>query len=69
MSSEAQSSEAKERSFTIVVNGRDKVVTEHTLSFDQIVQLAFPSVDNNTIYTVTFSKGEDKKSCAAGRFE
>ncbi len=43
----------------IVVNGRDKSWTEKTISFEQLVILAFGSYDNNPnkVYTVTYDKG------------
>jgi len=48
---------------TIIVNGRPKHVTQEVLSFDEIVQLAFPGAVGNdtTVYTITFSKGHDPK--------
>ena len=41
----------------IIVNGREKTVTEKKLTYAQIVRLAFDSVDSETIYTVTYKKG------------
>lgn len=51
------------KEITIIVNGRPKVVTEKQLSFIQVVQLAFPdaSINETTIYTVTYKKGNDHK--------
>lgn len=48
----------------IIVNGREKNWSEKTISFEQVVVLAFETyVDNgNTIYTVTYKRGIDKKS-------
>lgn len=53
--------ESKE--FTIIVNAREKKLSDREVSYQQIVELAFGSyVDNeNTVYTVTYSKGEDHK--------
>src|SRR5579863_10279070 len=34
---------AQPRKFTIIVNGQKKVVTTRTVTFDQIVKLAFPA--------------------------
>lgn len=45
----------------IIVNGREKIVTGKTISYDQVVRLAFDSVDPDTIYTVTFKKGHPSK--------
>ncbi len=51
------------KEFTIVVNGREKVVTEKEMSFAAIVDLAFdnPQRGENIIFTVTYRKGEGKK--------
>lgn len=51
------------KDFTIVVNGRAKVVTEAELSFGALVKLAFGSAPNtdNTIYTITYRRGEGNK--------
>jgi Multiubiquitin len=44
-----------DREHTIIVNGRPKKWTEDEISFEQLVQLAFPEVqpNPNTAYTVT----------------
>lgn len=51
------------KEFTIVVNAREKKLGEKEVSYQQIVELAFGSyIDNeNTVYTVTYSKGDDSK--------
>lgn len=48
---------------TIIVNGRPKPVSQKELSFDEIVQLAFPgSVPNDTtLYTITYKRGHGGK--------
>lgn len=44
-----------EKEFKIVVNGRDTVVTDETLSFEQVVALAFDMPANDTtVFTVTY---------------
>lgn len=47
----------------IIVNAREKVWKEKTISFEQLVVLAFGSYDNNpnTGYTITYSKGMEPK--------
>jgi len=47
----------------IIVNGRQKMVSTKELSFDQLVALAFdsPPIDENTIFTVTYRRGESNK--------
>lgn len=49
----------KEKEFTIIVNGRQKTVTERDLSFAAIVALAFdnPPTGENILFTITFRKG------------
>ncbi len=50
------------KEFTIIVNGREKVVTGKEISFSQVVELAFGTTSNpNTIYTVTYKRGEGNK--------
>jgi Multiubiquitin len=41
----------------IIVNGREKTVTEKKLTYAQVVRLGFDPVDPQTIYTVTYKKG------------
>jgi hypothetical protein len=45
--------------FIIIVNGREKQWCEKTLSFKQVVELAFVNYQENpdTVYTVTYAKG------------
>ena len=45
----------------IIVNGREKLVTGKTISYDQVVRLAFNAIEPDTIYTVTFKKGPPSK--------
>lgn len=55
--------QAHANEFTIIVNGREKHVSENELSFDQLVVLAFGTVQNNgrTVYTITYRHGEGNK--------
>lgn len=48
------------RDVTIIVNARPKVWNEKEISYKQVIELAFGSYsdDENTVYTVTYSKGE-----------
>jgi hypothetical protein len=50
------------KEFTIIVNARQKPWNKKEISFDELVNLAFgtPNYDNS-VYTVTYQKGEDKK--------
>ena len=51
------------KDFTIIVNGRQKVVTAKELSFVEIVALAFdnPPTGPNIIFTVTYRRGDGNK--------
>src|SRR5574341_2126666 len=44
--------------FTIIVNGREKVVDDRELSFAEVIALAFeaPPTGENVIFTVTYSR-------------
>ena len=44
----------KPEKFTIIVNTRKKTVDTETVSFEQIVALAFNPVPPNTLFTVTY---------------
>ena len=52
-------SKPKSKEFKIIVNAREKVWEEPSISFEQIVVLAYASYNNdpNKGYTVTYSKG------------
>ena len=52
-------SKPKPKEFKIIVNAREKVWKEPSISFEQVVALAFGVYDNNPNkgYTVTYSKG------------
>jgi hypothetical protein len=56
---------AKEtKSRTVIVNGTPKEVRTRELTFEQVVELAFPNNpwgNPNTIYTVAFRRGEGNK--------
>lgn len=51
--------EKKEKEFAIIVNGREKTVTERELTFTAIVALAFdnPPTGENILFTITYRKG------------
>ncbi len=51
------------KDFTIIVNGRQKVVTAKELSFAEIVALAFdnPPTGPNIFFTVTYRRGDGNK--------
>jgi hypothetical protein len=45
------------KSYDIIVNGRPRTVTEHKLTYLQVVQLAFPgdTPSDKVVFTVTYS--------------
>lgn len=49
----------KPREFTIIVNGQKKVVGTRTVTFNEIVKLAFPTPPQgaNILYTVSYEDG------------
>ncbi|WP_375769801.1 multiubiquitin domain-containing protein [Archangium gephyra] len=55
--------EAPDKEFTIIVNAEEKRVTGKELTFDQVVQLAFPGgpQGETRLYTVTYRRGEGNK--------
>jgi len=52
-------SKDKHHKFTLIVNGRPKPWIEKTITFEQVVVLAFGSYDPNPhkVYTVTYDRG------------
>lgn len=52
-----------EKEYTIIVNTREKIVTEKELTFAQILALAFDPVPSgpNIVITVTFRRGHGNK--------
>jgi hypothetical protein len=50
-------------SYIIIVNGREKEWNDKTISFEQVVVLAFDTIQNNgrTVYTVTYTRGNNDK--------
>jgi hypothetical protein len=58
---ENDSEHGHDKKFTIIINGRKKEVTERTLSYEDIVNLAFdnnPPIGPNVVITVTYAKGD-----------
>ncbi|MDP1644419.1 MAG: multiubiquitin domain-containing protein [Thiobacillus sp.] len=50
------------KSYSIIVNGRPREVTEHKLTYQEVVKLAFPDdqPDQNTLYTVAYANPHGK---------
>jgi hypothetical protein len=51
------------KELTIIVNGRQKIVTKKELSFADIIALAFdnPPTGPNILFTITYRRGEGNK--------
>jgi hypothetical protein len=62
MSAAVEHDSRPERELTIVVNGREKVVTAGDLMFDEVVALAdgLPS-GPTVVYTITYRRGHGNK--------
>jgi hypothetical protein len=56
-----QSDHGHQHEITIIVNGREKKVSQTELTFAEIVALSGLSGDANTIFTVTYKRGEGNK--------
>jgi hypothetical protein len=54
----------KDHAFTITVNGRQKTVTTNTLTFEEVVDIAYPGGPrgDNWVYTVGYRRAEGNKS-------
>lgn len=52
------------KDYTIIVNAREKTVTERELTFDQIIALAFDSIPTgeNIVFTVAYRKSDHHKA-------
>ncbi len=52
----------KNKTYSIIVNGRPREVTEHKLTYLQVVQLAYPGEQPSAtvVFTVTFSNPHGK---------
>lgn len=50
------SNDIEPKKYQIKINGRERTVTQDTLSYDEVVALAFPDDQHSTFtYTVTYS--------------
>ncbi|HEX5538832.1 MAG TPA: multiubiquitin domain-containing protein [Methylophilaceae bacterium] len=60
--------EKNDKSFDIVVNGTQERWTDHRITYEQVVQLAFPGEPQEFLYTVTYANVHGKDgSLAAGQ--
>ncbi|MEW5425136.1 multiubiquitin domain-containing protein [Amorphus sp. 3PC139-8] len=53
----------RDKTFTIIVNGREKTVTARQLSVDDLVKLAFenPPTGEFICFTITYRRGQGNK--------
>ena len=53
----------RDKAITIIVNGREKTVTERELTTDDLVKLAFedPSTGEFICFTITYRRGQGSK--------
>lgn len=51
------------KEFAIIVNAREKKWSKKEISYKEVIELAFGSYsdDENVVYTVTYSKGQDSR--------
>ena len=49
------------KTYKVHINGVEKEVDHDVLTFEEIVALAFPDADPNTIFSVTFDKAKEPK--------
>jgi hypothetical protein len=55
------SEEHHEKTYKVVVNGTPTNVDHEVLSYDEVVRLAFPNPDANTIYSISFEHAKEPK--------
>jgi hypothetical protein len=53
---------SRQKSITLIINGREKPWSEKAISFEELIVLAFGKVSENpnTVFTVTYTKGPEK---------
>jgi Multiubiquitin len=54
-----------DKSFAIVVNGTQEVWTDHRITYEQAVQLAFPGGPADLLYTVSYANTHGKDGTLA----
>jgi hypothetical protein len=58
----AKDSGKPDKTYTLIVNGRERVVTEKKQSYRDIAKLAYPDADfEKFLFTITYFKGEGGK--------
>lgn len=61
---DAQGEQGKNREVAIIVNGRERTVEEKEVSFEEVVELAFPGSPSgpNIVYTAAYRKAAGNRS-------
>lgn len=58
----ADSPPGQDKEFAIIVNGREKTISQSSLTFDELAVLAFGPLDANaSVLTATYQKGPGPK--------
>ena len=67
MSNSDDQAPGQNKTYSIIVNGRQREVTEHKLTYLQVVQLAYPGEQpsEGVVYTVDFSNPHGKDGSLA----
>lgn len=53
------------KTYEIIVNARLRTVSDATITYDQVVQLAFPEGPFDTVYTVSYANPNGKDGTLA----
>jgi hypothetical protein len=57
--SESTSQTAHDKGYQILVNGEHKTVERDVLTYETVVDIAFPGHDPTTIYSVSFERAKE----------
>lgn len=61
--------QGKDKNYSILVNGTPETWTDHQVTYEQIVQLAFPGSPADVLFTVSYANPHGKDgTLAAGQF-
>lgn len=55
----------RQKAYTILVNGTKEVWTDHRISYEQVVQLAFPGSPSDVLYSVSYASPHGKDGMLA----
>lgn len=53
------------KSYDIVVNGKQRAVTNHHISYDQVIRLAYPEGPFDVVFTVAYANPHGKDGTLA----